>query len=508
MNGIREIRLLHYLMYLLLLPVFFVLHGLNAFWLLLPVRVLFGLLVSYISIAAITGVLAYLLFKEGVKAFIFAFYILLVFFFFGSIHDWLKASIGENRISSYSFLLSFLGILSLLLFYILKKHYQSARRMFQYCRVLLLVLVGVEVAVSIFNIISGKAAGSSILYNAPDLGHQPVDPAMKPDIFFIVFDEYANSKSLKQDFSFDNLELDSSFVSRGFFYPQDSKSNYGYTRLSLPSVLALNYLKIDDRAMMDLQLEMRGEKAIEKSPLPGFLQAEGYTLFNYGCFDFANAKVKGPAYMTSDKLRSVIDNQTIVSRIKRDIWWNVAALFSDRLQLSGISKKERELHVTRNMYNYTGFVQQLKMPSGRPRFVFAHLMLPHDPFFLDSTGHYIPDSCLLLNKFTTRELYLMQVKYANHLIKNILGLTVQKAGRPRVIIIQGDHGYRFYTDAKLDAAFENLNAYYFSDGDYSRLYNGISPVNAFRVVLNKYFGCSLPLLKDSSVRIRHPRIRN
>ena len=94
-------------MYLLLLPVFFVLHGLNAFWLLLPIRVLFGLLVSYISIAVITGVLTYFLFKEGVKAFIFAFYILLVFFFFGSVHDWLKASIGENRFSSYSFLLSF-----------------------------------------------------------------------------------------------------------------------------------------------------------------------------------------------------------------------------------------------------------------------------------------------------------------------------------------------------------------------------------------------------------------
>ena len=98
----------------------------------------------------------------------------------------------------------------------------------------------------------------------------------------------------------------------------------------------------------------------------------------------------------------------------------------------------------------------------------------------------------------------MQVKYANHLIKNILELAVQKAGRPRVIIIQGDHGYRFYTDAKLDAAFENLNAYYFSDGDYGLLYNGISPVNAFRVVLNKYFGCSLPLVKDS--RKREPGI--
>ncbi|MDQ3277751.1 MAG: hypothetical protein M3Q06_05465, partial [Bacteroidota bacterium] len=52
--------------------------------------------------------------------------------------------------------------------------------------------------------------------------------------------------------------------------------------------------------------------------------------------------------------------------------------------------------------------------------------------------------------------------------------------------------------------FRNLNAYYFSDKDYGMLYDSISPVNTFRVVLNKYFSQSFPLLKDSSFYLVDP----
>jgi hypothetical protein len=48
----------------------------------------------------------------------------------------------------------------------------------------------------------------------------------------------------------------------------------------------------------------------------------------------------------------------------------------------------------------------------------------------------------------------------------------------------------------------DLNTYYFSDGNYSTLYDSISPVNSFRVILNKYFKTGLPLLKDSTIRFK------
>ena len=43
-----------------------------------------------------------------------------------------------------------------------------------------------------------------------------------------------------------------------------------------------------------------------------------------------------------------------------------------------------------------------------------------------------------------------------------------------------------------------LNAYYFPGGRYEGLYQEISPVNSFRVVLNTFFGAKLPLLPDRS----------
>ena len=45
-----------------------------------------------------------------------------------------------------------------------------------------------------------------------------------------------------------------------------------------------------------------------------------------------------------------------------------------------------------------------------------------------------------------------------------------------------------------------LNAYLLPDGGAEALYASISPVNSFRVILNAYFGHSLPLLPDKSYR--------
>jgi hypothetical protein len=41
----------------------------------------------------------------------------------------------------------------------------------------------------------------------------------------------------------------------------------------------------------------------------------------------------------------------------------------------------------------------------------------------------------------------------------------------------------------------NLNAYYLPKG-YKDLYDSITPVNSFRIILNEYFGASYPLLPD------------
>jgi hypothetical protein len=101
-------------------------------------------------------------------------------------------------------------------------------------------------------------------------------------------------------------------------------------------------------------------------------------------------------------------------------------------------------------------------------------------------------------------LYLEQVLYANKLIDSIGKAAIKGRQRPLVLIIEGDHGNRYaaWGITIREKHFMNLNAYYFSDKDYSMLYDSISPVNSFRVVLNKYFNAGLPLLKDSTILLR------
>jgi hypothetical protein len=55
------------------------------------------------------------------------------------------------------------------------------------------------------------------------------------------------------------------------------------------------------------------------------------------------------------------------------------------------------------------------------------------------------------------------------------------------------------TTAEPPHFFQNLNAVYFPDQNYSGLYDSITNVNMFRVILNKTFNQHFSLVKDSSI---------
>jgi len=50
----------------------------------------------------------------------------------------------------------------------------------------------------------------------------------------------------------------------------------------------------------------------------------------------------------------------------------------------------------------------------------------------------------------------------------------------------------------LRAKFGNFSAYYFPDGGDKIIYDGISPVNVFRKILNFYFNEEYDILEDRS----------
>ena len=73
---------------------------------------------------------------------------------------------------------------------------------------------------------------------------------------------------------------------------------------------------------------------------------------------------------------------------------------------------------------------------------------------------------------------------------------IMKVNKDAIIILQADHG--LLENEVLNGRVANLYAIYFPDGDYSKLYSTITPINTFRIILDKYFSANLGLLPDKT----------
>lgn len=433
---------------------------------------------------------------------VFSFYLLAIFFLFGAFHDFLKSAIKNKFLVSYSFLLPLIFIVTVIFFISLRKRREINPKAMRYFYYLVGIFAILEVGIFINNIITNRSSENNLTSKTdkPNLTQTCLDKE-KPDIFFVIFDSYASSKSLKEDFGYDNSKIDSVFGNNHFFVSELSRSNYNMTAFSLCSTMNLDYLeKGVEGKVANVKRAMEAMETLKSNALMCFLKQQGYKIENYGCFNFDWAPSQTKPFFF-DWYYSQIDDQTLYSRFKRDIAWNFTLknIFTGELHIPKWYKTDKAYHIYRNNYNLNGLIRELSVSNDTPRFVYTHLILPHSPFYLDSNGKEISDTALLLKKIKIKDGYLAQVKYSNILLKKIIPLVAKLSSRPKVVIIEGDHGFReFGPEVPINKIFMNMNAYYFSDGDYSQLYDGISPVNSFRVVLNKYFCQSLPMLKDSS----------
>jgi hypothetical protein len=100
--------------------------------------------------------------------------------------------------------------------------------------------------------------------------------------------------------------------------------------------------------------------------------------------------------------------------------------------------------------------------------------------------------------------YRDQLAFLNTKILEAVDAILRGSAAPPVIVVQGDHGSRAYTDFdRPEASYfkENLailNAYHLPGGAASLAYPAISPVNTFRLIFKYYFGADLDLLEDRS----------
>ena len=345
----------HFPFYCFLLPLFFVLHVVSGYFGLISAQFIFQFLGYYILLSAFLLLVGYFMFKSIVKAGVWAMFFLLVFYFFGAIHDFLKVYVSPGFLKSYSLLLPLFTISFLLYTIYIKRTGKSLRVIHKYFTILFVLLVGIETGLLIIKTLSNQQKHNDYALNnrSEIVGFKIHDSIQKPDIFFIIFDEYASSASLKKYFGFDNAFTDSFFISNNFYIAPNAKSNYNSTPLSIAASLNLQYFnKHLEQDSTTTKSMLQGWYSLKKSRLPDLLADNGYRVVNLGLCDFENFPVHTSETFLEYEIKTLYQ-ETIWGRIQRDIWWNIYKLKLPFVENTVLKNHQRykEQYTGRNLTN-------------------------------------------------------------------------------------------------------------------------------------------------------------
>ncbi|MBK0404374.1 sulfatase-like hydrolase/transferase [Adhaeribacter sp. BT258] len=331
----------------------------------------------------------------------------------------------------------------------------------------------------------------------------------KPDIYYFIMDAYGRQDVLKETYHYDNQQFLNELSNRGFYISRKSTSNYFKTIHSIPSSLNFDYLQnlIDVKKSSNAG-SVHAKELIQKSRLRRILTKHNFKYVSFSSGVNFTEISDADHYFSPGVGLSELDYALI----------NLSPI-PDLMQ-SFFPKDIYNIHRTTVLYPFTHIKDAIRIPG--PKFVQIHILSPHPPFVFDQFGNAArvrnhPD--IYRNDDVATEIlpadykaqyqehqkaYVEQLKFLNKKLLQTLDTIFANSNKPPIVIIQSDHGARLNCHINnIDASnhfesFANLSAFYFPDQDTSNLYQEISPVNIFRVVLNKYFNSNLPLLPDKS----------
>lgn len=493
--------------FLLLLPVFFIYSGYNELFGFLTLKfILLNLLEILLGLLMILA-LSFWIFRSNSKASVFTFFFSLFCLAFGYLHDSLKQLSMSLFLTRFTVILPLITFLFIALAIYLVKRKSGFTELYLFLNLLFVILLLSEIPNSIKRYKLDKSVHNLIdfrfnVFNDYNLAKQMPD-SLKPDIYFLVFDAMASSKSLEADLGKNNYQLDTFLLQHGFYVAANSRANYNWTIHSLSSTLNMDYLPAWIAPVVnDPKAFFWGSASILDNSLFLILKREGYQIHSYQPVSFDNKDWPGSSYFSSLKKYHYYF-KTLPGRIYRDVFWNYTKINVDFIQEEQMKIIDIRNRDKKNYFDTTkALIKKSCLQTGKPKFIYGHFMLPHEPYTFDSSGNVKSANQTIVKRYEDdAAAYFNQVLFAGKVIRELTTYIQQHNKKNTIIIVEGDHGYRTETGNKNGYTFQNLNAIYFPDRDYTLLYDSLSPVNTFRIVLNKYFSAQLPLLKDSSILV-------
>ncbi len=320
-----------------------------------------------------------------------------------------------------------------------------------------------------------------------------------PDIYYIVLDSHTRADALMEDYQLDNSGFLAQLRDMGFYIADCSRSNYDYTQGSMAAAVNMDYVtelgpylkQLNSDDIWILLKQSRVRRLLENA---GYKTVAFDTGYEWSRLEDADI------YMS---LGSESYSMQRVNPFEAMLIRSTALLLLTDSQNQRLRSQFQEVnfpysyHVNGQNFILEQLPQISKDPD--PTFAFVHLLIPHVPFVFNADGSVVTDPLFYSGKsgWPVDDEHLLggytnQVEYVDRRILEIVKTILAQSKTPPIIVIHGDHGL-------LEAnRYEILNAYYLPGDGAESLYPTISPVNSFRVILDKYFGENFPLLPDVS----------
>ena len=317
-------------------------------------------------------------------------------------------------------------------------------------------------------------------------------PEKRPDVYFIILDMYGRSDILLNKFNYDNSSFLEELENLGFFVEKCSRSNYMATDLSLATTLNMDYLPaLSDEFSPEKASISTLHKVLKNSIVTATFKELGYKTIAFET-GYEWAELDNVDTFFTFRSREINSFEGLLIR-------NTLLLilddfgFLDSFQLTADEWK-------RDSVLFTFETLRTLPDTPGPKFVVAHIMMPHPIFVFGPEGEldvipprYKDGEDYYLEEDFTRGVQ-NQVAFINNTLPDIISNIIKHSEEPPIIIIQGDHGFRFLP---LEEQLKNLSAYYFPE-PHPELHHHLTPVNNFRIIFRSYFGFDLPDLPNKS----------
>ena len=255
-------------------------------------------------------------------------------------------------------------------------------------------LPAVTGGLNVFAIVLLAFTASSIVpYEIDRAGRAPVTlapPALarattttKRDIYFLVFDRYGSAEALERRFGITDNDLYGWLRDQGFQVPAHSHANYRATDFSLAATLNMRYLDDLTTSVGRVASDRTPAQALLKNHAVGeFLKGEGYRYYQLGTWFGPTRNIpiadENLVLGQTTEFENVLTGTTMLPAIDR-ILGNTTPELSFR-----------DVHREGTLFE----LRQLRRVSTAPgpKFVFAHFLLPHDPYVFRADGSPISEA--------------------------------------------------------------------------------------------------------------------